>query len=204
MDMISIRRSVVLASNALNPPSAEYKYVEYIESSGTQYLKTGYTPVQDDEIDIGVYYNSALGCAFSAGTGTYQLLFLQDAYRYWKYFASGSAKYWPSEIPIGSWQTIHVAKTGILTLNNIDSEQSTYMNAIDGNDPFLRVFCRANGTSFAKCRISHFTITNNGVTKLNLMPCYRVSDSEIGMLDTVSKAFYTNAGTGTFTKGQDL
>lgn len=38
----------------------------------------------------------------------------------------------------------------------------------------------------------------------NFIPCYRKSDGEIGMYDTVSKTFYTNAGTGTFLKGEDV
>lgn len=38
----------------------------------------------------------------------------------------------------------------------------------------------------------------------NYIPCYRKSDGEIGMYDLVSNGFYSNAGTGTFTKGPDV
>ena len=43
----------------------------------------------------------------------------------------------------------------------------------------------------------------NNLAKL-LVPCYRKSDSTIGMYDTVNGMFYTNAGTGTFDKGADV
>ena len=38
----------------------------------------------------------------------------------------------------------------------------------------------------------------NGVVVQNLIPCVRKSDSKPGMYDTVSKTFYTNAGSGEF------
>lgn len=36
------------------------------------------------------------------------------------------------------------------------------------------------------------------------IPCYRKSDGEIGMYDLVSNSFFTNAGSGTFEKGNDV
>ena len=36
------------------------------------------------------------------------------------------------------------------------------------------------------------------------IPCYRRSDNVIGMYDTVAEVFYTNDGSGTFTKGADV
>lgn len=38
----------------------------------------------------------------------------------------------------------------------------------------------------------------------NFVPCYRKSDSVVGLYDTVSGAFFTNAGTGSFTAGPEV
>lgn len=38
----------------------------------------------------------------------------------------------------------------------------------------------------------------------NYIPCYRKSDDVIGMYDTISQTFHTNAGTGSFVKGADI
>lgn len=38
----------------------------------------------------------------------------------------------------------------------------------------------------------------------NFIPCYRKSDGVIGLYDTVEGDFYTNIGTGSFTKGADV
>lgn len=49
-------------------------------------------------------------------------------------------------------------------------------------------------------------IDTNGIdeSELKLVPCYRKSDNEIGMYDMFSGNFYTNAGTGKFSKGNDI
>lgn len=44
----------------------------------------------------------------------------------------------------------------------------------------------------------------SNVKVLDLIPCYRKADSEIGLYDTVNNRFYTNNGTGTFLKGADV
>ena len=45
---------------------------------------------------------------------------------------------------------------------------------------------------------------HNGVLKRDLHPMIRKSDNVVGMYDTVSGAFFTNAGTGEFTVGADI
>lgn len=53
-------------------------------------------------------------------------------------------------------------------------------------------------------RLYGFTLTDNGVDRMNLVPCYRIADGEIGMYDLVNGVFYTNSGSGTFIKGEDV
>lgn len=38
----------------------------------------------------------------------------------------------------------------------------------------------------------------------NFIPCYRKSDNVIGMYDLVGNKFYTNQGSGAFTKGANI
>ena len=52
--------------------------------------------------------------------------------------------------------------------------------------------------------IKSFIQKRNGEEIVSLVPCYRKSDNVIGAYDTVTDTFYTNAGTGTFTKGNDV
>ncbi|MBR6838038.1 MAG: hypothetical protein IKM94_00510, partial [Alphaproteobacteria bacterium] len=59
----------------------------------------------------------------------------------------------------------------------------------------------SNGvTTRSKEKIYFFKIYNNGTLVLDLIPA-KNSSGVVGMYDTVSGAFFTNAGTGTFTAG---
>ena len=53
-------------------------------------------------------------------------------------------------------------------------------------------------------KIYNCQFIENGVKERDFIPCYRKSDNEIGMYDTVTQTFFTNSGTGTFTKGNDV
>ena len=54
-------------------------------------------------------------------------------------------------------------------------------------------------------RISYFKYYDKTDTLIcDLVPCYRKSDGAIGMYDIVRNTFFTNAGTGSFTKGANV
>ena len=67
---------------------------------------------------------------------------------------------------------------------------------------YIRLFYGYN--SVAKGKIKTFIQKRNGEEIVNLVPCYRKSDNEIGMYDLVTKTFFTNQGTGSFMKGPDV
>ena len=65
--------------------------------------------------------------------------------------------------------------------------------------------CR--GISRISCAVTCWGFTMSaadGTPIRSFVPCYRKSDNAIGLYDTVEGAFYTNAGTGAFTKGADV
>ena len=57
---------------------------------------------------------------------------------------------------------------------------------------------------YTKGKVKSCQITVDGVLAYDLIPCYRVSDNEIGMLNRVTGDFYTNDASGTFLKGDDI
>ena len=59
-------------------------------------------------------------------------------------------------------------------------------------------------TRGAKFKIYHCSFSQNGQLIKDLVPCYRISDSVLGMYDLVNNVFYTNAGTGTFGIGKEV
>lgn len=49
-----------------------------------------------------------------------------------------------------------------------------------------------------------YWIKLDGNYEIHMIPCYRKSNNEIGMYDMANDIFYTNNGTGAFTKGPDV
>ena len=65
---------------------------------------------------------------------------------------------------------------------------------------------RATTTSASKVptRIYYLKAIEDGITKIDLIPAIRNSDSEVGFYDKVSGQFLTNSGTGSLTAGSSI
>lgn len=59
-------------------------------------------------------------------------------------------------------------------------------------------------TIYSPGRIYGLKLYGNGSLIMNLVPCYRKSDLEIGMYDLCTNTFFTNAGTGSFTRSEKI
>lgn len=86
--------------------------------------------------------------------------------------------------------------------NNKPTQASTKPIRILCSDRF-DVSSFPNQSNFSG-RLYYFYYRQDDVDVFDMIPCYRMSDGEIGMYDLVSNTFFTNAGTGTFTKGADV
>lgn len=67
-------------------------------------------------------------------------------------------------------------------------------------DTSLRLFCRANDTSYLQGKIGEVKITNGGSVKLHLIPVLDVRNVPC-MYDKVSRTFLYNQGSGDFLCG---
>ena len=47
-------------------------------------------------------------------------------------------------------------------------------------------------------------MTENDIVTREFIPCYRKQDGEIGLYDLINNQFYSNDGTGQFSKGADV
>jgi hypothetical protein len=69
----------------------------------------------------------------------------------------------------------------------------------------ITLFARWDGSNFSKGKsaIYSFRMWDNNVLVRNFIPA-KNSSNVVGMYDTVSKTFFTNAGSGSFTAGPVL
>lgn len=174
---------------------AEYQEVEYIESSGTQYIDTGITANMNISYEVEFYVLSTSQFHGILGENTF-------AWGRLGLFQGGASLYpMVVEVAIGaSVNEWHTAKYHYPTFD-VDNRIITLTNGSTGNST-IDIFRMAN--YFSSCKAKYYKFYDNDVLVRNFIPCYRKSDNVIGMYDLVNDVFYTNAGTGTFLKGDDV
>ena len=182
---------------------AGYQKCSFLESDGNQYLSIDdYIPQIGDSFSINfvlMYDNN--GAILSAGTGDYQLIVLKDKdYNkplYFKYFTSGAASYKFGVEKREKPYNLRFFSDGKILFDGteIDSEVKKSKTPVNTN---LYLFIRPNLQRRFAGKILGFQADRSGETILNLVPALRSGDGKPGMLDTVSKKFYVNQGTGEF------
>ncbi len=187
---------------------SEYKQVAYLESSTTQYIDLKYKYVVNDEINIEFMKTS--------DNGLIQGVFGHGNQAPWigtVLYINGTNNLTST---IGGTLGLEFFKYTTALENNVRytvkyQGKSVYLNnsliitvgntVIDGTQEDFSLF-RRYGTNGMNGRIYSFNIKRNNEYVINMVPCRRVSDGELGMYDYVSKKFYTNNGTGTFTAAE--
>lgn len=204
-----------------------YQEVEYLESSGTQYIDTGYAFSTDSsgtnrfttEFDITYMalpnsHNPSVVGGINSGTASHY------AFPYFR--PTGSDAFYVYTADSMSIPSFLIGTKYSAVINDADHKiyhDDTELGTIDfstASNPsatFLLFAARVVGGSvvdmagdLANARIYSFIVKNNTTNeiKMNLVPCYRTSDAVAGMIDLVSSTFLTNSGTGTFVVGPDV
>ena len=191
----------------------EYQEVEYIQSSGTQYIDTGVVATSGFEIDIKINIDTVTG-SWAPILSAHEL---SAPYKR-NFMAYTSSK--KMEIDAGDKITqTSVTLTGDDVIKASNVENNFYLN-VNGTNYTPTVTTAAshlaysgrtmhllhsNGYDFGYTsgKVYYCKITVHGTLVRNFVPCYRKSDNIVGLYDLVNGVFYTNAGTGNFAKGKN-
>ena len=189
---------------AANLPSG-YTELEYIESSGTQWIDTGYTPNQDTSVMLDaqyINYNSGTqGILFGARTSATENVFVIQRLT----AGNWNMGYNAASVIVGTADTnrhMFYKDKQYQYLDGVLKGTGTYSSFTCPGTAILFGFNNAgtpNPTSFP-AKIYSFKMWNNETLVRNLVPA-KNSSGVVGMYDTVNNVFYTNKGTGTFTAG---
>lgn len=200
----------------------EFQRVEYLETDGNQYIDTGVLLNNTDEFEITFQSSKdalttpVMG-AISGGTAytstdnisvTYNVGSNVNAYSIYNNGAAGSPNYaWNG----GDYtdKLKHTIKyTGLDTAPTIDGEAMTQITSRTLTESNASVttwlFGRNNTETGTKAQDGLRIYDANFYSKGHFIPCRRKSDSVLGMYDTVTGTFLTNADTGDFTAGPDV
>ena len=187
-------------AKATNRIPAAYQEVEYLENTGGQYIDTGYLPSNNTRTEV-VYSVDTYDAGIFGELESSKQYGLVDAsynnYKMYYYFGANNAQS-SQNVVLGQIYTA-VINGNTATLNETDTITPTNNTFTSTKSVHIFGFNR-NGNEFnvAGTRVYSLKIYE-GINLLHdYIPCYRVSDGEIGMYDRVGEVFYPNAGTGTF------
>lgn len=193
----------VLKQGGVVPPTPveTYTRLTYIECNGTQYIDLGYVVQENDVIEIryiptvkesGRFY----GTVDSTGNSIYWSLSQGDGYAR---FGQKSSK----SINDGIESSFCILQKGSVS---IDTYTTTLTYSAMPTTPIYLFACCEEGQAVNKAsfRCRGFSIHNDNGDVMRLLPYKRDSDGVIGMLDEVSRRFFTNDGEGAFIAGSTM
>ena len=176
-----------------------YKRLEYIQSTGTQYIITNYSPKQNTRMEAR--FKSSANGQWISGAVESNGQYGYGVYTNGTVFGTSS---WIGSMNLydGSWHDIvfengSLYSDGVLKLSGTSSDFQTlrpvYIFAVNfgGN---------VDGRVSPGLALASLKYIENNVAAHDFIPCQK-PDGTIGLWDDVNSVFYGNAGTGTFTAG---
>lgn len=179
-----------------------YKRLEYIQSSGTQYVDTGFQPNQDTRVfcDAVFVASSTAYWLFGARNGTQDRTFgfLTYSNQYRSDYNTSSNEYLTG-VQSGRFT---VDKDGNVTKINGETAKTATAGTFQCTHNLYLLANNNNGTVGGQCSATLYAcqIYDNGTIVRDYIPC-QTTAGEVGLWDDVNSVFYGNAGTGTFTAG---
>ena len=187
----------------------KYTQVEYIESTGTQYIDTGFTPNQDTKIVIDMQGGSS---AAASGTQMFYGVGTSPTFQFGKSGSSswGIRAYYGTTYSdvLATWDQASfksTRRTIVQDKNKIEfdgiSHEFTYAEFSCDYTMYLFGVNSSSGFTFAtSMKIYSCQIYDNGILIRDFVPVIN-SSGEAGLYDLANNVFYTNAGTDTFAVG---
>ena len=204
-----------------------YQQVEYIESNGAQYIDTGIVADSNIVETITSFStsnsNTTMWLGGSENTKTdeitkkYQTLpYIENNTMF--FYVGESEKIASQSIEQDTYYKVIQTYTDSneddnttggnlkVTVNNEEIYNSAFSGTIKNNRN-IWLFANndeAGNYKYSSIKLKEFKYYKDNLIALELVPCYRTSDNVIGMYDMVSGTFFTNSGTGSFSKGEDI
>lgn len=202
----------------ITPPTAPEKYgytfkgwrdytpIEYLESTGTQYIDTGYIPNQDTGVKTKAVFNSVINSEtnmFGSGQN-----YDNRAFELYTWEQKLSFNYFNKNYEIDS---MAVGDTIVIDWNkniiNYSKNDGPYVEVVHQYGDFVSphnmvmfAIQRPTGIGVGKVKIYYFKIYDNGTLVRDFVPVLD-KDGVPCMYDLVENKYYYNAGTGDFIAG---
>lgn len=180
-----------------------YTQVEYIESSGTQYIDTGVTPsATDNRVQMDFVTGDTEGSLFGSHNGNTDALTC-----YWGGFWITGSNPINYTLANGTRYTldVHAQNNSITATINGETKTGSYSGTMPTTANFA-LFAQNNISEIKNhcaIKLMRARIYKDNVLTRDFVPCQNASNA-LGLYDMVGGEFYANAGTGSFTSGEEV
>lgn len=206
--MSSFRQLMMRSKGGGSPIPAQYEVVDYIQSSGTQYIDTGLYPNQDYGAVVSFKY-IAQGFVFGAegswANDSFDLIPSSDGVTY-VYDNSTSFRYY------GTMNTTSLYTCDLKgRVGKLYKDEALIYEHTDSvktfTSPFNLVLFALNRAGYkqeyGKIKMYACDIYENDVILRSFVPVFDTINQVYGLYDVVGQQFYGNSGSGYFTGGND-
>lgn len=182
-----------------------YKQLEYIQSTGTQYINTGFQPNQNTRVTATAYLTPSdagtwlFGARNASSDSTFGFLSYENAYR--SDYNTDQNK----TIQATYSDPFEIDKNKNQTQINGETEATSSVGTFQCNYPLI-LFANNTGGSISgggSGKIYQLSIYDNGTMVRMFIPCIN-PDGEIGLYDAANGQFYGNSGAGVFIGGPEI
>lgn len=186
----------------------DYTRLEYIESTGTQYINTGVIGKTGIRATGDILFNDVVSDTIPLGCFSPNRCYLISVnnggirYGYGEWVNSSKSPV------IGRKYSFDVDFSPNGQYMKLDDEtwaSSALTNTITNSTTIYAFAYNDGGTpdGFSKCRIYGLKLYENGILIRNFVPC-RTSSNAVGLYDEVTDVFYGNSGSGVFIAGEPI
>ena len=176
--------------------------LEYIESTGTQYIDTGIKASKNLKVEADIDVSAASGWVMILGdytSGSYFSWWRQNTTMYAYY---GSNNKTLAELT-GKRKYISNNTNNIWSIDTSKITVTPNSSDFSKNGNNLYLFSVNNGGNYNKASMKLYSckIYDNGTLVRDFIPAKRISDGKCGLWDKVNFKFYTDENGGNFTAG---
>lgn len=193
------------STDNLNMLPPEYTRLEYIESSGTQYIDTLFLPNQNSRVVLDAYFleGTATKAIFGARNDTNKVL---DAFGLWNWTGTHFSTYYAASssdvavVPTGRHKIDKNRNVTTIDDVSVEQEKATFQA---NYSLVLFSFNNSDGIDerMVSMRLYSCKIYDNGVLIRNYVPC-KNKNGTLGLYDMINRRFYKNSGSDTFIPGE--
>lgn len=192
----------------------EYRRVQYIKSTGVEYIDTNLSAPEGFEVEIKINIDKVTG-SWAPILGAHE----PSAPYKRNFIAYGSNKKMEMDAGDKITQTsVTLAGDDVIKASNVKNNfylnvnGTTYNPTITTNSSNITYSGRTlhllhnNGydLGYTTGKVYYCKITVGGALVRNFVPVARLTDNKIGLYDTINGVFYTNQGLGEFNAGPTL